>query len=98
MVRAVTVRVRKKKGALLQGMCKRCGHQVPVAGKAACEECLEIGRLKSRETRERRREAGLCPFCGRPKKGETTQRCAHCLEARKAAAKKAARLGLCRVC
>ena len=83
MVRVVTVRVRKQKGGLFQGMCARCGRQPPVTGKAACEECLEINRRKSREIRERRREAGLCSFCGRPKKGETTARCAQCLEERK---------------
>lgn len=51
------------------GLCSQCGEAEAVPGRKLCSGCLAYLRI----FRQQRRDAGLCPMCGRePRPGKKT--------------------------
>lgn len=66
---------------LSRGKCPRCGGKNRVEpGRNLCVECRLGNNAQRVNTRTRRREAGLCTVCGKPRDDEKYLTCSACRE------------------
>lgn len=97
-------------------VCPSCGTRNAAPGRVRCETCLAVSASRSRkapdpqrakEARERRKAAGKCVWCGRPRAKDSKCYCVDCrlknhrrLEARRDCIPRSERpaYGLCYIC
>lgn len=64
---------------LLKGLCICCGNKLPIDYPyKQCGDCLQKRRSHQHEIREKRKQLGLCPRCGKDKLLENHTVCEKC--------------------